>query len=133
LLCIPAQLTILLLVRWMLVLEDSDEEKLYLGKGLPREWLMSGKELRIDGAPTRWGRVSLNIAANLAKKHLAATVELAEAGSPKEVHLKLRVPKSNLLRNMTVNGSPAKLRGMHADTVIIPAVGEKHFNVVAEF
>jgi len=131
--CIPAQLTIPLLVRWMLVLEDSDEEKLYLGKGLPREWLMSGKELRIDGAPTRWGRVSLKIAANLAKKNLAATVELAEAGSPKEVHLKLRVPKSNPLRNITVNGGPVKLGGMHADTVIIPAAGEKHFSVVAEF
>ncbi len=31
--CIPAQQTIPLLVRWMLVLEDSDEDRLYLGAG----------------------------------------------------------------------------------------------------
>ena len=32
--CIPAQQTIPLLVRWMLVLEDSDEDRLHFGKGL---------------------------------------------------------------------------------------------------
>jgi hypothetical protein len=37
--CVPAQQTIPLLVRWMLVLEDSDEDRLYLAKGLPREWV----------------------------------------------------------------------------------------------
>lgn len=31
--CIPAQLTIPPLVRWMLVLEDSDEDRLYFAKG----------------------------------------------------------------------------------------------------
>ncbi|HEY7352540.1 MAG TPA: hypothetical protein VH596_07200 [Terriglobales bacterium] len=32
-----------LLVRWMLVLEDSDKDRLYFGKELPREWVTSGK------------------------------------------------------------------------------------------
>ncbi len=45
--CIPAQQTIPLMVRWMLVLEDPDEEKLYLGKGLPREWVISGRKSRM--------------------------------------------------------------------------------------
>jgi hypothetical protein len=39
----------------MLVLEDSDEERLYFAKGLPREWVASGKEIKIERAPTRWG------------------------------------------------------------------------------
>jgi hypothetical protein len=63
--CIPAQLTIPLLVRWMLVLEDSDEDRLYFGKGLPRDWLASGTEIVIDRAPSRWGRVSLKMIADL--------------------------------------------------------------------
>ena len=131
--CIPAQLTIPLLVRWMLVLEDSDQDKLYLAKGLPRDWVMSGKEIRIDGAPTRWGRVSLRIVANLAQKRLVAVVELAEAGSPKEVHVKLRLPKNQVLRTVTINGNPASFGGAHNDTVIIPAGKDQHFTVVAEF
>ena len=61
--CVPAQQTIPLLVRWMLVLEDSDEEKLYLAKGVPREWVASGKEIRIEQAPTRWGKVSFSLSA----------------------------------------------------------------------
>ena len=44
--CVPAQQTIPLLVRWMLVLEDSDEERLYFGKGVPRDWVASGKPIR---------------------------------------------------------------------------------------
>lgn len=42
--CVPAQQTIPLLVRWMLVLEDSDEDRLYLAKGIPRQWVASGKK-----------------------------------------------------------------------------------------
>ena len=59
--CVPAQQTIPLLVRWMLVLEDSDEDRVYLAKGVPRDWVGSGKEIRIEHAPTRWGRVSFNL------------------------------------------------------------------------
>ena len=73
--CIPAQLTIPLLVRWMLVLEDSDEDKLYLAKGLPRDWVISGKEIKIERAPTRWGRVSMTMAASPRTKNVKAIVD----------------------------------------------------------
>ena len=90
--CIPAQQTIPLLVRWMLVLEDSDEDRLYFGKGLPREWVASGKEIRIEQAPTRWGRVNFRISGN------SARVELAKAGAPRELHVKFRLPVANQLQ-----------------------------------
>src|SRR5260370_28690610 len=90
--CIPAQLTIPLLVRWMLVLEDSDEDRLYFGKGLPREWVGSGKEIRIDQAPTRWGRVNFSLLTNPDAKRVVAKVELARPGEPKELYGKLRLP-----------------------------------------
>ncbi|HWB85832.1 MAG TPA: hypothetical protein VG675_16945 [Bryobacteraceae bacterium] len=69
--CIPAQLTIPLLVRWMYVLEDSDEDRLYLGKGLPRGWVGSGKEIRIEKAATRWGAVNFRMAANPRRRALS--------------------------------------------------------------
>jgi hypothetical protein len=47
----------------MLVLEHSDEGVLYLAKGIPRSWLVSGKPIRIKNTPTRWGRVSLELQA----------------------------------------------------------------------
>jgi len=130
--CIPAQQTIPLLVRWMLALEDSDEDRLYLGKGLPREWVASGNEIRIDQAPTRWGRVNFQLAAKPAAKTVVSTVELARPGAPRELHVKLRMPLQNAVRSATVNGRPAALGGLHNDTVIVTTGTERHFEVVGQ-
>jgi hypothetical protein len=131
--CIPAQQTIPLLVRWMLVLEDSDAEKLYFAKGLPRDWVASGKELRIEQAPTRWGRVNFKMASNPDAKNVIATVELARPGAPEELHVKFRLPIENALKTVTVNGQPAILGGPHNDTVIFDTRNEKHFELTGHF
>lgn len=131
--CIPAQLTIPLLVRWMLVLADSDESRLYLAKGIPRDWVLSAKEIRIDGAPTRWGRVSLKMVGQAPEKKVTATVKLEHAGSPQQIHLKFRIPATYTLGNATINGRPAAFNGPHADTVIISTGREKDFQVIASF
>jgi hypothetical protein len=123
--CIPAQQTIPLLVRWMLVLEDSDADRLYLGKGLPKEWVASGKPISIHGAPTRFGRVDFSLAT--ANGRTTATVNLARAGSPAELHVKLR----GRTGAVQINGRPATLAGPHNDTAIIRTAGESKFEVVA--
>lgn len=130
--CIPAQQTIPLLVRWMLVLEDSDADRLYFAKGVPREWVASGKPVSIQQAPTRWGRVSLNLVAKPANKSVVATVELARPGAPKEIQVKLRVPKQMSLLSVTVNGRRSQLSGKYGDTVVITTGAEKHFEVVGQ-
>ncbi len=79
--CIPAQLTIPLLMRWMLVLEDCDEDRLYFAKGLPRERVASGKEIKIEGAPTRWGRVNFSMVSPPSSSIVNATVDLARAAA----------------------------------------------------
>jgi len=131
--CIPAQQTIPLLVRWMLVLEDSDEDRIYFGKGLPREWVASGKEIRISEAPTRFGRVSFSMAADRAAKKVNAKINLGKAGGVKEVHLKLRMPLANAVRRVTVNGRVVELGGAAHDTIVFATGGEKRFEVVGEF
>jgi hypothetical protein len=131
--CIPAQQTIPLLVRWMLVLEDSDEDRIYFGKGLPREWVASGKEIRIADAPTRFGKVSFAMKADRAARKVNAKVDLGKAGGVKEIHVKLRMPPANAVRRVTVNGRPVELSGGSRDTVIFPTSGERRFEVVGEF
>lgn len=128
--CIPAQQTIPLLVRWMLVLEDSDRDRLYFAKGVPRDWVVSGKPIRIEKAPTRWGRVSLNLVSRPDARSVVATVELARAGAPEEIQVKLRVPKRTPLRSVTVNGRAAEIGGKDNDTVVIPTGGERRFEVI---
>jgi hypothetical protein len=131
--CIPAQQTIPLLVRWMLMLEDSDEERLYFAKGVPRPWVGSGKEIRIEQAPTSWGRVSFSMAADISAKQIHAQVTLERPGAPKELQVKFRLPAPYNLRQATVNGRPAKLGGSHGDTAIFQTEAQKQFELTAEF
>ncbi len=130
--CVPAQQTIPLLVRWMLVLEDSDDDKLYLAKGVPRDWVSSGKVIGIEHAPTRWGRVSFSLAAKPNAKSVVGHVELSGAKAPSEVHFKIRLPLQTVVQKVTVNGQPATLEGIHHDTVIIPTKNEKRFEVIGQ-
>ncbi|HXW56022.1 MAG TPA: hypothetical protein VEJ67_09755 [Candidatus Cybelea sp.] len=131
--CVPAQQTIPLLVRWMLVLEDSDEDRLYFGKGLPRDWTLSGKEIRIDQAPTRWGRVNFRMSGDRDARRASARVELARTGSPRQLEVKFRPPKPLSLQRVTVNGEPAKVGGARSDTAIFGAGTSRHFDLTAEF
>jgi len=128
--CIPAQQTIPCVVRWMLAIEDHDEDRLYLAKGLPRAWVASGKPIGIEQAPTRWGRINLRMQHRPQTKNVVATVELARTGSPKELHVKMRMPAANAIKTATVNGRRATLGGIHGDTVIVSTGTEKHFEIV---
>jgi len=119
--CIPAQLTIPCVVRWMLALEDNDEDRLYLAKGVPRAWVGSGKPIAIEKAPTRWGRINFHL------QNRTAHVELARPGSPKELHVKFRMPKDAAIKAATVNGRPATLQG---ETVVIQTGNERVFEIV---
>jgi hypothetical protein len=105
---------------------------LYFAKGVPRDWVASGKEIKIDHAPTRWGRVNFKILAKPADKQVVATIELAQAGAPRELHVKLRLPLQSPLSTVTVNGRPASIGGLHNDTVMITTGNEKHFEVVGQ-
>jgi len=131
--CIPAQLTIPILVRWMLVLEDSDEDRIYLAKGVPREWVISGKEIGITRAPTQFGRVTLNMVADHSTSKLKAAVDLEAPSSAKEIQLKIRLPKQYTLRNPLVNGRVAQIGGLRNDCVIIQPNREQQFDILADF
>lgn len=124
--CIPAQMTIPLLVRWMLVFEDGD--RLSLGKAVPREWTLSGSEMSIRRAPTRWGRVSFRMQSHGANR-IDASAELHDAKSPRIIEVKFRLPKGKTLRRVAVNGKPAHVSG---ESVLIHPGAERSFAIRAE-
>jgi hypothetical protein len=131
--CMPAQQTIPMMLRWMLVFEDSDADRLYFGKGVPRDWTLSGKPLRIDQATTRWGRVNFNMTGSPQSKSATATVELARGAAPQELHVKLRPPAGMMLDRAIVNGRPATIGGLHRDTVVVPVRNDRRFEIRGQF
>jgi len=131
--CIPAQLTIPLLVRWMLVFEDSDADRLYLGKALPRDWAASGKDVLISAAPTRWGNVDYHLAAKSPSQLLATAALHGNKPAPAELYVKFRVPAGKSIQSITANGNQVEIGGAHKDTAIIKTAGAKHFEVIANY
>jgi hypothetical protein len=129
--CIPAQQTIPLLVRWMLVFEDPDADRLYFGRALPRTWIASGKPIGIEQAPTRWGRVDYQLARR-GENQLVATITLAERGElPKELQVSFRLPEGKSLASLTVNGKVIAPGGRKKDAALFATQGEHKFEVVA--
>ena len=127
--CIPAQQTIPVLVRWMLVYEEPDEDVLHVGRAVPRTWVGSGKEIRIDGAPTRWGRVSFSIRSS--GDAVRARVVLASGAAPASLHVRMRVPAGRRLAEITVNGESARLVGKHGNTIVVTPGKQRSFEVAA--
>jgi hypothetical protein len=127
--CIPAQQTIPLLMRWMLVFEDSDTDTLHLGRAIPRDWIATGKPIAITQAPTRYGRVSYRLETRESSS-LAATVTLSPTGKlPKQMHVTLRAPEGKKVASVLVNGKPETVTASEA--VVITPGTIRHFEVVA--
>lgn len=129
--CIPAQQTIPLLVRWMLVFEDSDKDQLHFGRAIPRDWIAAGKPIAIAQAPTRYGRVSYRL--EMRGDMLVATVALPASGKlPKELHVTFRAPRGKSVESVTVNGKAGMSGGTHRDAAVIVPNGVRHFEVAAK-
>lgn len=129
--CIPAQQTIPLLVRWMLVFEDSDADVLHLGRAIPRAWVATGKPIAIEQAPTRYGRVSYKLETR--GEELVAMVALPAAGKlPKELHVSFRAPEGKKLTSVVVNGKPGRVGGTKDEAAVIVPNGARRFEVLAK-
>jgi hypothetical protein len=107
--CIPAQLTIPNILRWALVLEHPDDDVVYFGRGVPRAWIATGKEISIKGAPTRFGLVDYTIQLDKPVNTLKVRVRFLSK-VPKQTEIKLRGPTGSKVSSVTVNGKPADLQ-----------------------
>jgi hypothetical protein len=118
--CAPAQMTVPAITKWMLVFEDPLAPTLWLAKAAPRAWLAPGEQIKVDGAPTRWGKVSYTYASHLDRGEIQATVTLPNA-MPVETRLRLRAPKPWKMDVVEVDGEPWSDFDPVGETVSIPA------------
>src|SRR5690348_2112812 len=91
----------------MLVHETSDRGRpvgLELAFGTPRGWLAEGKSIAARGAPTSFGPVSYEIDAG--DGEVTATVTPPSQHPPGSLKLRLRLPLSEHVIGVRVNGLP---------------------------
>ena len=130
--CTPAQLVVALMTKWLLVFEDPQSETLWLGKGLPRDWLKDGKVTRVEDAPTRWGRVGFRISSRIASGSITADVKLP-AGVPGVVQLRLRAPENWRMKSVTMNGKEWRDFDPQTETIRLPVGTARAYSVVAHY
>ena len=104
--CVPAQLVVPLMVKWMLVFEEPDADVLWLCKAAPRRWLAPGRHngMAVSRATTRWGLVSFSVRPD--DDVVTATIGLPRHGFPAELRLRLRLPDGRRIGRVTINGQP---------------------------
>jgi hypothetical protein len=130
--CTPAQLVVALMTKWLLVFEDPQSETVWLGKGVPRDWLGDGKVTRVEDAPTRWGRVGFKLTSQIDSGTVTADVKLPP-GFAAVVNLRLRAPDGRRMKSVAVNGKAWEDFDPEAETVKIPASLVRAYRVVAHY
>jgi len=130
--CTPAQLVASLMTRWLLVFEDPRAQVLWLGKGIPREWLEDGKVTWVWAAPTRWGRVSFDITSQLRQRRIKARIGLPD-NFLGESRLRLRAPGQAKMKSVTLNRQSWRQFDAAAETIVIPAGTRGHVEIVANY
>jgi hypothetical protein len=126
----PAQLAVPMVTRWLLVFEDPESDTLWLGKGLPREWLRAGQSVGVANAPTRWGRVGYRLVSRLDEGVVEATLDLPMHGAAL-TQLRLRVPGGARIRSVMLDGQAWARFNAQDETVEVPAgrAGHLQFSI----
>lgn len=99
--CVPAQLVVPQLLRWMIAWEPWDKPELWLARAVPTTWY--GRGFTASRIPTRWGRVSLRVAP--AGKGLVAQVEMESPHPDLKVNLRLRTTLVGKAPKVAVEGT----------------------------
>ncbi|MBN2376863.1 MAG: hypothetical protein JXD22_10695 [Sedimentisphaerales bacterium] len=99
--CVPAQLVTPLLTKWMLVLEEKDQNILWLCRATPRNWLDPEKQgITVERASTSWGLVDFAIIPGNNGGYDVA-IELPEKSFPEKVNLRIRQPGGKSIKKIT--------------------------------
>jgi hypothetical protein len=118
--CLPAQMTVPIAMRWLLVYEDPVTQVITLGHGLPRDRLEHGRSVGVRGAPTRQGQIGFLMESRIAEGEVSVTLHLPQ-GHSSGLRVRLRVPGSRKLVSAETTSVPHAPLIVEGDRVVLPA------------
>lgn len=106
--------------------DDGSPETLRLFFATPRRWLADGQSIRIEGAPTAFGPLSLSVRSRLAQGEVLAEADLPTRNPSKSVLLRVRLPEGWRAVSASAGGrvlplderGTADLSGMQGKTAV---------------
>ncbi len=119
--CVPAQLTMPIMTRWMAAFERPDDNELWLCSAIPRAWLES--EFSFERASTRWGPVSLRISPRDELTRMTARLVIPRPNRPTVV-LRVRHPNRLRISDCQVTGGRCEKIDAERETVRLAPADE---------
>ena len=126
-------MTVPLLTRWMLVFEEPASNVIWLAKGTPLAWLEDGQSITVSNAPTRWGRLSVNLRSHLQAGKIEAGLELPAAPAGACLKLRLRVPEGRRIRSVSMAGKPWTQFDADEETVTVPLESQRRLDLTIHY
>jgi hypothetical protein len=120
------------LYRRMLV-HEWDDNTLLLCQATPRKWLEDGKQIRIERAPTYYGRLDLQIRSRVAENKIFASIDLELRKQPARLLLRLRHPLGLQMKSVTLNGEKWTDFNIAKEWVQIPNPSKNHYDVEIQY
>lgn len=118
--CLPAQMTVPIAAKWLLVFEDPITRGISLAQGTPREWLEDGRDFGIRAAPTRYGRVGFHVRSRLGSGVISAEVSLPDRPGAR-VRLRLRAPSGYTMVAASATAPEGLSLRVEGEYVLFPA------------
>jgi len=96
------------LTKQIFAFDEPNGEAVWIGQGIPRHWLTSGRPVQALRLPTRYGKLNISYVYRLTSSLLTVEIEPLERRMIPELRIGARDPKGGLLR--TVRCAPPDLR-----------------------
>jgi hypothetical protein len=121
------------LYRNMLLNELHGDGSLFIGQAVPRAWLADGKRIRVERAPTYFGRVNFTLESRAASGEISALIALEPRTLPSALFVRLRHPHSQPMKTVSVNGEKWTDFDASKEWVRISSPSNDFYKVVARY
>ncbi len=108
-------------LRNMLLLEQGKD--LWIGKGVPREWMLQGQTIAVNNAPTHFGELNYTITSDINNNRIVARINFN--GDINTMYLRIRHPYASPIRKVMLNGKATKAFSAEKEIVELNNIGKE--------
>ena len=116
-----------------MLVQESGDGTLLLAQATPRRWLEDGKEIKVENAPTFFGKVSLTIRSDASSGRIIGQIESPQRNRPAAIVLRLRHPDEKSIQSVTVNGQNWKDFDAEKESIRIENPKDRSYEVIASY
>ncbi len=87
-----------------MLIQERDDDSLILLQASPRKWLEQGKTITVEGAPTYYGPLSMEVRSEAESRVIRANIGMPQRRSPEVLLVRFRHPTAKPMKSVRVDG-----------------------------